>query len=201
MIRHRRCRVGIAVLAGLLLGLLIAPAGAQSPEDKRRIDDIRLELQRLPYYGVFDFLSFRYERGKVTLMGFAYAPGLREDAEAAVKRVRGVDEVGNEIEAASASFNDDRIRRAAFYSIYTDDFLSRYAPGGAARAYIDALEFGRFPGIQPLGNYPIHIVVKGGRITLLGIVDNDADKQIAGVRAREVQGVFGVENELVVQKG
>jgi hyperosmotically inducible protein len=201
MIRHRRRRVGIAVLAGLLLGLLTAPAGAQSPEDKRRIDDIRLELQRLPYYGVFDFLSFRYEQGKVTLMGFAYAPGLREDAEAAVKRVRGVDEVGNEIEAASASFNDDRIRRAAFYSIYTDDFLSRYAPGGAARAYIDALEFGRFPGIQPLGNYPIHIVVKGGRITLLGIVDNDADKQMAGVRAREVQGVFGVENELVVQKG
>ena len=73
------------------------------------------------------------------------------------------------------------------------------SPGGARRAYIDALEFGRYPGIQPLGNYPIHIIVKGGRITLVGLVDNDADKQIAGVRAREVSGAFGVANEVVVR--
>jgi osmotically-inducible protein OsmY len=133
-------------------------------------------------------------------MGFAYAPNLKDDAEAAVKRAQGVDTVVNQIEVAPASLNDDRIRRDAFYRIYTDDFLSRYSPGGAHGAYIDAVEFARFPGIQPLGNYPIHIVVKGGRITLLGMVGNDADKQIAGVRAREVTGAFGVENELVVEK-
>lgn len=178
----------------------LAPAAtAQTATDKRRADDIRIALQRLPYYGVFDFLAFTYEKGTVTLMGFAYAPRLKEDAEDAVKRVPGVDTVVNQIEVAPASLNDDRIRRATFYSIYTDDFLSRYAPGGARGAYIDAVEFGRFPGTQPLGNYPIHIIVKGGRISLLGMVGNESDKQIASVRAREVTGTFGIENELVVE--
>lgn len=202
MIRHRLMRAVAAGLTGLLLAVCLTPArpaAAQSPDDKRRADDVRIALLRLPYYGVFDFLSFTYERGTVTLTGFAYAPRLREDAEAAVERTPGVDTVKNQIEVASASLNDDRIRRDGFAAIYTDDFLSRSSPGGARRAYIDALEFGRYPGIQPLGNYPIHIIVKGGRITLVGLVDNDADKQIAGVRAREVSGAFGVENELVVR--
>ncbi len=196
-------RVLRAVTLALVLALgahVATPAAAQGVDDKRRADDIRIALMRLPYYGVFDFLSFKYEKGTVTLLGFAYAPNLKDDAEDAVKRVRGVDTVVNQIEAAPASLNDDRIRRATFYSIYTDDFLSRYSPGGARGAYIDAVEFGRFPGTQPLGNYPIHIVVKGGRVTLLGMVSNDSDKQIAGVRAREVTGTFGVENELIVEK-
>lgn len=191
-----------ALLAALLLLASVTAFGQPdvSADDKRRIDDVRIALMKVPYYGVFDFLSFTYQRGTVTLKGFAYRGKLKEDAEAAVRRVPGIDTIVNEIEEAPASFNDDRIRQAAFYLIYTDEFLSRYAPGGARRAYIDALEFGRFPGIQPLGYYPIHIVVKGSRITLLGLVDNEADKLMAGVRAREVQGVLGVENELTVER-
>lgn len=183
----------------LTLGAPAAPR-AQSPDEKRRIDDIRLALQRLPYYGVFDFLSFRYDRGTVTLMGLAYRDTLKTDAEEAVKRVPFVEQVDNQIEVAPASMNDDRIRRTIFYNIYTDDFLSRYAPGGPRGAYIDALEFARYPGIQPLGNYPIHIIVRNGRVTLMGMVDNTSDRQIAEVRAREVTGVFAVENELQVEK-
>ncbi|MCC7031527.1 MAG: BON domain-containing protein [Acidobacteria bacterium] len=195
----RVARVATMTLVLALGAALASPAAAQSADDKRRIDDIRIALMRLPYYGVFDFLSFTYEKGTVTLKGFAYANSLKDDAEAAVRRARGVDTVVNEIEVAPASLNDDRIRRDAFYRIYTDDFLSRYAPGGAYGAYIDAVQFSRYPGTQPLGNYPIHVVVKGGRITLLGLVGNESDKQIAGVRAREVTGTFGVENELVVE--
>ena len=52
--------------------------------------------------------------------------------------------------------------------------------------------------MQPFGTYPIHIIVKGGRTTLLGVVDNESDKTVAGMRAREVSGVFGVENELII---
>jgi osmotically-inducible protein OsmY len=55
----------------------------------------------------------------------------------------------------------------------------------------------RFSGMQPVGRYPIHIVVKGGRTMLLGVVDSAADRQIAEVRAREVSGVFEVQNDLV----
>ena len=58
----------------------------------------------------------------------------------------------------------------------------------------------RFPGMQPVGRYPIHIVVKNGRTMLLGVVDSAADRQIAEVRAREVSGVFEVENGLVAAR-
>jgi osmotically-inducible protein OsmY len=163
---------------------------------------VRRALERLPYYGVFDFLAFSVDRGTVTLMGYAYRPSLKVEVEQAVKRISGVDEVANRIEILPVSQNDDRIRWAAFYSIYTDDFLSRYAAGGptGTRYALDQHAFSHFPGMQPFGNYPIQIIVKNGRIVLLGIVNNDADKTIAGVRARQVTGVFGVDNDLVVSK-
>ena len=58
----------------------------------------------------------------------------------------------------------------------------------------------RFPGMEPLGDYPLHIIVQHGKITLLGVVDNESDKTVAGMRAREVPGSFAVENELAVEK-
>jgi osmotically-inducible protein OsmY len=192
-------RLGTFLMLFALLGAAPSPA-VQSVAEKQRAENVRRALERLPYYGVFDFIAFNLDRGTATLMGYAYAPNLREDAEAVVKKVSGVDTVVNKIEVLPASFNDDRIRRAVFYNIYTDDFLSRYAPGGAMRAHYDALEFGRFPGMQPFGTYPIHIIVKGGRVTLVGAVGNTSDKQLAGVRAREVSGVFQVENELLVDE-
>jgi hyperosmotically inducible periplasmic protein len=196
--REWMSRAAAAMIVGAL-GLGAAPrAAAQSSTDASRIEAIRRALTRLPYYGVFDFLAFKYERGTVTLLGYAYAPRLKEDAEAAVKRAPGVDTVVNEIETLPTSLNDDRIRRDTFAAIYTDDFLSRYAPGGAMQARYDAIQFSRWPGMQPFGTYPMHIVVKGGRVTLVGVVDNASDKQIAEVRARQVTGVFGVENELLV---
>jgi len=161
---------------------------------------VRRSLERMPYYGVFDFLMFSVDGSTVTLLGYAYRGTLKSDAENAVRRVDGVKEVANKIEILPTAQNDERIRWATFYNIYTDDFLSRYAPGGAMSARYDALQFARFPGMQPLGNYPIHIVVKGGRTTLYGVVDNEGDKTIAAVRAREIPQVFGVENELVVEK-
>ena len=61
---------------------------------------------------------------------------------------------------------------------------------------------GVFPGMhQPLGLYAIHIVVRNGHTTLFGLVDNDGDRQIAEMRAREVTGVFSVDNQIVVNKG
>ena len=184
----------------LLLALLLGSAtvGAQSVAVQESTLQVRRALERLPYYGVFDSLTYSVDRGTVTLTGFVYRGDLRKDAEKAVGRVSGIDEVANQIEVLPASQNDDRIRWATFYRIYADDFLSRYAPGGAWAARYELIQARRFPGLQPFGNYPIHIVVKNGRTTLLGIVDNEADKTVAGMRAREVTGVFGVENELVV---
>jgi hyperosmotically inducible protein len=204
MSNRRGRRVNRAPFAAALAVMVAVLATMTLPAQSVAVNETTLmvqrALQRLPYYGVFDFLAFGVDRGTVTVTGFAYRGSLRSDVANAVKRVAGVEELGNQIEVLPASQNDDRIRWSTFYNIYTDDFLSRYAPGGAMRARYEALSFARFPGMQPFGMYPIHIIVKNGRTTLVGIVDNEADKTIAGVRAREVPGVFGVENDLMVAR-
>ena len=53
--------------------------------------------------------------------------------------------------------------------------------------------------MEPAGDYPIHIIVQNGRVTLLGVVDSENDKTVAGLRAREVPGTFDVANQLVVE--
>jgi hypothetical protein len=172
--------------------------GAQSISQKQQKFEIEHELARLPTYGVFDFIAFGVDRGKVTLEGYAYS-GLKSHAARAVKRVAGVDTVDNRIEQLPASQMDDRIRWATFYRIYTDSFLSRYSPGGPMAARYELLQSRRFPGLQPFGTYPIHIIVKNGRTTLMGVVDSEIDKRMAEIRAREIPGVFSVENELVIE--
>ena len=64
---------------------------------------VRHELNMLPYYGVFDFLAFKYDRGTAVLMGYAYAPNLKHDAEHAVKRVAGVDTVDTTVSSATTA--------------------------------------------------------------------------------------------------
>ena len=112
----------------------------------------------------------------------------------------GVDEVANKIDVLPVSQQDDRIRWATFYRLYTDDFLSRYAPGGVHEVLRELRDERHFPGMQPVGIYPIHVIVKNGRTMLLGVVDSAADRQLAEVRAREVTGVFDVENSLAVAR-
>jgi osmotically-inducible protein OsmY len=187
----------------MLLGAIsqATSAGAQSVTSEETARSVRRMLERLPYYGVFDYIVFRVDRGTVYLAGYSFEGRLKADAEMAAKRASGVEEVGNTIEVLPTSQNDDRIRWATFYRIYTDDFLSRYSPGGAQGALREVLDERRFPGMQPVGGYAIHIIVKNGRTMLLGVVDSALDRQLAEVRAREVTGVFEVDNSLTIVGG
>ncbi len=201
-----RTVVAVATIAALAAPSLTISVNAQS-RDERTIEDIRQKLLRLPYYGVFDSLAFSYEKGTVTLSGFAAQPSLKRDAQRAVKQVPRVDEVINNIEELQVSPNDDDLRWRTFYAIYSDPFLARYAPGGGLlwghRHRMFGGPFGaggRFPGMYPAGNYPIQIIVNRGHITLLGMVDSETDKTMAGMKARNVTGSFGVENELSVER-
>jgi hyperosmotically inducible periplasmic protein len=143
--------------------------------------EVRHELVTLPYYGVFDNLGFRVnDDASVTLFGQVNKPVLKDNAGRVVKRVQGVTGVKNEIEVLPLSPNDDRIRRAAFKAIYGDSALStRYA-------------YQAVPSI--------HILVKNGNITLEGVVANQMDKTIAGIRANALPGVFSVTNNLRVEE-
>jgi hypothetical protein len=185
--------VVVACLASVSLAL------AQQPtRDQATIDDIRKAILRLPYYGVFDFLAMQYDRGTATISGYVYQPALAREVLEATRRVPRVDDVVDRIERLPASQHDDDIRWSTFTHIYTDGTLSRYAAGGGLTRFDRRYNLTRYPGMQPFGNYPIHIIVNRGRTLLLGIVDSEFDKTLAGVRAREVPGTFGVDNELGV---
>jgi osmotically-inducible protein OsmY len=41
--------------------------------------------------------------------------------------------------------------------------------------------------------------VEGGQVTLEGVVDSQADKDVAGIRAKTVPNVFSVTNNLRVE--
>lgn len=140
--------------------------------------EIRSELLTLPYYSVFDWLEFQIQPdGTVTLRGqVTTPPDTKSSAEAAVKDIEGVSKVINEIEVLPLSPNDQRLREALYRAIYSGP-LFRYGVGA---------------------QQPIHIIVKNGRATLKGVVDNEGDKNLANVRANTVSGVFEVKNELVV---
>ena len=135
------------------------------------------ELLMLPYYSVWDNLSFAVQGREVVLSGQVVDPTVKRDAEASVKHIEGVEKVTNNIEVLPPSPADDRIRRAEYRAIYGYDGLSRY-------------EWGAVPSI--------HIIVKNGHVTLVGVVDSEADKNLAGLRANGVPGVFSVENNLQV---
>ncbi len=157
------------------------PAGALSQKSIDRIyKEVRHELVMLPYYGVFDNLSYKVDPdGTVTLLGQVVRPTLKSDAENVVKHIEGVEKVVNNIEVLPTSMNDDRIRRATYRAIYGNSALSEY---------------------QLRAVPPIHIIVNNGRITLEGVVARQMDKQIAGMQANSVHGVFVVTNNLVVEE-
>jgi len=171
----------------LPLAFLIALSPAYRQNLSAAIDkaaiakEVRHELITLPYYGVFDNLAFRVDDdGTVTLIGQVNRPVLKDDAGRVVKKVPGVTSVKNEIEVLPLSPNDDRIRRATYQAIYGDPALStRYA----------------YQAVPP-----IHIIVKNGHITLEGVVANQMDKTIAGLRANAVPGAFSATNNLRVEE-
>jgi hyperosmotically inducible protein len=157
------------------------PAGALNQKSFDRIvKEVRHELVMLPYYGVFDNLSYKVDAdGTVTLLGQVARPTLKSDAENVVKRIEGVEKVVNNIEVLPLSSNDDRIRRATYRAIYGNEALSEY---------------------QLRAVPPIHIIVNNGHITLEGVVARQMDKQIAGIQANSVPGAFSVTNNLVVEE-
>lgn len=141
------------------------------------VKEVRHELVMLPYYGVFDNLSYRVDGTKVTLFGQVTQPRLKDDAARSVKSIEGVSSVDNEIEVLPLSAFDDAIRRTAYRSIYAK--LDRYQFNAVA---------------------PIHIIVRNGNITLEGVVATEMDKDIAGIAANGVSGSHGVQNNLRVEK-
>jgi osmotically-inducible protein OsmY len=156
------------------------PAQRDQPSvrgQERITKEVRHELLMLPWFGVFDNIAYKVEGATVTLLGQVTRPSLKSDAENSVKHIEGVEKVDNQIEVLPPSPMDDRLRLQLFQAIYGYAPLQKYALG-----------------VQK----PIRIIVKNGRVSLEGVVDNEGDKNFAGVRANGVPGIFAVSNNLQV---
>lgn len=125
----------------------------------------------------FNSLTIGVQEGVVTLGGVAYGPTDKDSALSLVANYPGVKDVVDNIEVAPLSPNDDRIRLAEARSIYGFPMLNKYALDPAK---------------------PIRITVVNGHVTLTGVVDSQADKDVAGLRAKTVGGAFSVVNDLQV---
>jgi len=164
----------LALAAMLLLSVSVVAQRGQDYVTR----EVRHELVMLPYYNVFDNLAYKVDGNTVTLYGQVVHGELKSEAEAVVKRIEGVERVDNQIEILPPSSMDDRIRIAEYRAIYGQDGFLKYA----------------FQSVPP-----IHIIVKNGRVTLTGVVDSQADKDLANIRANGVSGVFQVTNDLRVE--
>ena len=186
------------MIAGLVVGLA-AGAAAQitsggpvvadygkkiteaSPAEAAIAKEVRHELLMLPWYSLFDDLEFSVQGRTVTLSGYVTSEHAvtKSDAENVVKHIEGVEKVINNIEVLPPSPMDTRIREQVYATLSRTGSLSRYFWEAAPS---------------------IHIIAKNGRVTLVGYVSSEGDKNLAGITVNGVPDVFQVTNELRVVK-
>ena len=154
-----------------------APRGTASFEQWLS-QEVNHQLLLLPRYSVFDYVQYKINDSEVTLLGQVVSDVMKRDAENNIKRIEGVTKVTNNIEILPASQMDDRIRRATFNALSGEPALEIYRLGLL---------------------HSIHIIVKGGHVTLEGTVLNEGHKNLAGMRAKGVSGVFSVTNNLRIE--
>jgi hyperosmotically inducible periplasmic protein len=145
--------------------------------EERIAKEVRHELLMQPYYSLFDDLEYQVNGNTVTLSGAVVNPALKSDSEAAVKHIEGVEHVNDQIKVLPPSTMDDQIRRRIANAIFSTGGLDKYSWSAAP---------------------PIHIIVDSGHVTLKGVVDSEGDKNLAGIAANRVPGVFSVQNDLQV---
>jgi hyperosmotically inducible protein len=175
---------GILTAAALIASVGLAGAANRNAPFVPQTDDqitkqVRHEVVMYPYYTIWDDISFRVNNGQVELLGAVNQPFKKSDLERIVQRVPGVTAVTNEVKVLPLSNFDDRLRLQVARAIYRDPVFSRYA-------------------IQAVP--PIHIIVDNGNVTLTGVVNNELERNVAGIRASGAGLSFGsVVNNLQVE--
>lgn len=159
--------------------LVAVSSSAPDAELEARLER-KLHYDRIGYDNLFNFVDVSVKDGVATLNGETYNDVGRDSALALANSMPGVKDVVDNIKVSPVSGFDDRIRISALRAIYRDPVLGRYASDPAK---------------------PIRIVVDNGKLSLYGTVATAMDKQIAGMRANQVFGVFSVQNKLEVVKG
>jgi hyperosmotically inducible protein len=137
----------------------------------------KLAYDRVGYGNTFNAISVRVENGAVTLGGHARTYVDKDSALALVATHPGVKDVVDEVEVDPTSMMDGQTRMEVARAVYGYGPLNKYAMDPAK---------------------PIRISVQNGHVELYGVVDSQADKEAAFLRANGVPGVFSVKNYLQV---
>lgn len=130
-------------------------------------------------YGTLPFnnITLQVENGVATVGGIVVNPTDKDSAIGLIANTPGVRGLVDNLKVAPVSPMDAQIRRAEFQAIYGPAQMTRYQVDPAK---------------------PIRIVVVNGHVTLVGVVQNQGDREFAGIRANGVPGVFSVTNDLQV---
>jgi len=174
----------IPAAAVLLLGLGVAAAAKKDKNQGGPYTDSDIaakvvhEVRMYSWYSIWDNVNIRVTEGNVELSGQVNQPFKKDDLGRLAQHVPGVVSVTNDLQVLPLSDFDNRIRQQVARAIYRDPVLSKYAVGAVP---------------------PIHIIVANGHVTLEGVVNNETDKNIAGIRANGAGLSFGqVTNNLRV---
>ena len=152
-------------------------AGVISDQEIRNNILKQLQYDRVGYGNMFNAISASVKNGVVTMGGHALGPVAADSALALAARTRGVQDVIDDIEIDPVSPMDWGIRMRVYRAVYGFPSLNKYA-------------------INPA--QPIRITVVNGHVILDGVVDSQGDKDVAGIQANGVSGVFSVTNNLHV---
>ena len=167
----------LIITAGTVMAANTNTNGAYT--DTQIADKVAHEVRMYSRYTIWDNISVRVREGDVELTGQVSQPFKKADLGRLAQSVPGVRSVTNRLEVLPTSFFDDRLRLQIARAIYRDPVLSRYA-------------------IQAVP--PIHIIVDNGHVTLEGVVNNEMEKNVAGIRAGQAGLSFGqVTNNLRVE--
>ena len=151
-----------------------------APVNQRTIEQkVGKKIRTLPYYGVFDIISFEVDGDTVVLSGQVYNARNKKSAEKRVRKIDGVENVVNNIEILPYSRFDNDIRWRTVRAFYRGGNLYRYLQGTS-------------PSVR--------IIVNRGHVTLEGYVRSKGDSRFAEILAEGVFGTFSVTNNLVVTK-
>lgn len=163
------------------LDIKSAPVASADPTEAKIAQQVRHQVLTLLHYGMYDEIEYSVQGRTVTLSGAVINlhSQTRQDAERAVKRIEGVDQVVNNIRVLPPNMLDDEARAHVLRALSRTGGLSRY-----------------FYPASP----DIRIIVDHQRLTLTGYVNNEGDKNMANVAANQVRDLFQVTNNLVVVK-
>jgi len=170
-----RSRLAATVATIAISAMSPVPTFADSQSETLPVfTEIQRSVTYDAYSTIFDNINVSIDAtGVITLTGSVTNPFKKDHIEDGVNDVDGVLAINNQVEVLPVSRFDNRLRYQIARAIYGHPSLNQYIRTRPS----------------------IHIIVKRGHVTLVGVVNNKNDATIALMQARQ-GGAFSVTNEL-----